>query len=286
MYAADWAKRLCPWVSLTIPICTLYPLYPDQELNVLLVLGLAAPTFLVAITAIWLLARRTEYTLVQFILDRTAFILLRFLWHTKAPCGLPLSQEQGAVIVANHRSSVDPFFIHLAAKRRVRWFVAREFFSNKLFGWFLHETGAIPTRRGGIDNVSVREAMKLLHEGKWVGVLPEGRINTSDQFMMPVRPGAALLARKANVPILPVYIQGAPFDGTVTGPFFMRAQVTIAVGELIYPSEFESDQEMIIAAVKAIARLAGQPDYNPTLAGKNWKPTPEELEQNQQSPED
>lgn len=272
-------------MSLTIPICTLYPLNSDQELNVLLVLGFIATTILVITTLIWLLARRTEYSIVQFLLDRTAFILLRFLWRTKAPNKLPLSLDQGAVIVANHRSSVDPFFIHLAAKRRVRWFVAREFFSNKLFGWFLHETGAIPTRRGGIDNASVREAVRLLHEGKWVGVLPEGRINTSDQFMMPVRPGAALLARKANVPILPVYIQGAPYNKTVTSPFFMRARVEITVGELIYPGEFESDQAMIIAAVQAIAQLAGQPEFEPSLAGKNWKPTPEELAQNH-SPSD
>ncbi|WP_338000649.1 lysophospholipid acyltransferase family protein [Bremerella sp. P1] len=262
------------------------PPNPDQELNVSLVLGLVVSTLLVAFTVLWLFARRTEYTIVQFLLDRTAFILLRFLWHTKAPYGLPLSEDQGAVIVANHRSSVDPFFIHLAAKRRVRWFVAREFFSNWFFGWFLNETGAIPTRRGGIDNASIREAVRLLHEGKWVGVLPEGRINTSDQFMMPVRPGAALLARKADVPILPVYIQGAPYNKTVTSPFFMRAQVQITVGDLIYPSDFESDKEMIVAAVKAIAQLAGQADYEPTLAGKKWKPTPEELAQNHQSPED
>lgn len=262
------------------------PPNPDQELNVLLVLGLAAPTFLVVIVVLWLFARRTEYTIVQFLLDRTAFILLRFLWRTKAPCGLPLSTDQGAVIVANHRSSVDPFFIHLAAKRRVRWFVAREFFGNWFFGWFLKETGAIPTRRGGIDNASIREAVRLLHEGKWVGVLPEGRINTSSQFMMPVRPGAALLSRKADVPILPVYIHGAPYNKTVTSPFFMRAQVEITVGELIYPSDFDSDKEMIVAAVKSIARLAGHPDYEPILAGKNWKPTAEELAQDQRSPDD
>lgn len=178
--------------------------------------------------------------------------------------------------MANHRSSVDPFFIHLAAKRRVRWFVAKEFFSNWFFGWFLYETGAIPTRRGGIDNASVREAVRLLHDGKWVGVLPEGRINLSDEFMMPVRPGAALLARKADVPILPVYIHGAPYNKTVTSPFFMRAQVQITVGELIYPADFDTDQAMIVAAVKGIAQLAGHPDYEPTLAGKNWKPSANE----------
>ncbi len=233
---------------------------------------------MVLLVLCWL-PKRTEYTLVQFLLDRTAFILLRLLWRTKAPCGLPLSRDQGAVIVANHRSSVDPFFIHLAAKRRVRWFVAREYFSNRLFGWFLRETGAIPTRRGGIDNASVREAARLLNNGIWVGVLPEGRINTTDEFMLPVRPGAALLARRANVPILPVYIDGAPFGKSVISPFFMPANVVITVGELLYPADFDSDKEMIAAATQEIARLAGHVDYQPQLAGRNWKPNPNEPNQ-------
>ncbi|WP_345092077.1 lysophospholipid acyltransferase family protein [Bremerella cremea] len=240
-------------------------------MNALHVLGIVALIGLAAFAAIWLLARRTEYTMVQYLLDRLAFILLRFVWKTKTPCGLPLSRTDGAVIVANHRSSVDPFFIHRAAKRRVRWMVAREYCENKWFGWFLYETGAIPTRRGGIDNASVREAVRLLQSGCWVGVLLEGRINQTDEVLLPVRPGAALLARKAGVPILPVYIEGAPFNGTVTSPFFMRATVDIYLGELIYPEAFDSDQAMILAAAKEIARLAGHPEFEPKLAGKQWK---------------
>lgn len=199
-------------------------------------------------------------------------ILLGNLWRTKSLCGFPLDHERGAVIVANHRSSIDPFLIHLIAGQLVSWMVAREFCESWLFGWFLRQARTIPTRRGGIDNTSIMEAVRLLKEGKWVGVLPEGRINMSDEFMLPVRPGAALLARKANVPIVPVYIDGAPYNKTVTSPFFMRANVTISIGQPIHPEDFESDQDLILAAVQAIARLANRPDFQPALAGRNWKP--------------
>lgn len=246
-------------------------------MNVLFVLGWIAVVILGLATLVGIQVRRTEYTLVQFFLDRIVFILLQFLWRTKTPAKLPLDRNKGGVIIANHRSSADPFFIHRAAKRRVRWMVAREFCERKVMGWFLNEFGAIPTRRGGIDNASIREAVHLLQNGSWVGVLPEGRINMTDQFMLPVRPGAALLARRAGVPIVPVYIEGAPFNETPISPFLMPAQVTIYVGEPIYPDAFDSDELMILAAVKEIAKLAGHPEFQPQLAGKNWKPTEEEV---------
>lgn len=246
-------------------------------MNVPFVLGWIAVAILFVAVLVGIQIRRTEYTFVQFILDRIVFILLQFLWRTKTPAKLPLARNKGGVIIANHRSSADPFFIHRAAKRRVRWMVAREYCERKVMGWFLEEFGAIPTRRGGIDNASVREAVTLLQKGQWVGVLPEGRINMTDEFMLPVRPGAALLARRAGVPIVPVYIEGAPFNGTPISPFLMPAKVTITVGEPLSPEAFDSDELMILAAVKEIAKLSGQPDFQPKLAGKNWKPTDEEV---------
>ena len=57
----------------------------------------------------------------------------------------------------------------------------------------------------------------------------------------------------------------------------MPAKVTITVGEPLSPEAFDSDELMILAAVKEIAKLSGQPDFQPKLAGKNWKPTDEEV---------
>ena len=43
-------------------------------------------------------------------------------------------------------------------------------------------------------------------EGELVGMFPEGRINTTDQLLLPGRSGAALIALKARAPVVPCYI--------------------------------------------------------------------------------
>jgi 1-acyl-sn-glycerol-3-phosphate acyltransferase len=208
-------------------------------------------------------------------------LLAKFLWRADVPNKLPPGCEKGAVIVANHRSSIDPFFIQLVPGRRVHWMVAAEYFSLSISGWFLRQTGAIPTRRGGVDTTATKTAIRLAQQGELVGMFPEGRINTTkDQFLLPVRPGAALVALRARVPMLPCYIEGSPYNGlNPWSPFFMRARVKLRFGEPIDLSEHydsgnerELAKELTLRAMKEIARLAGRNDFEPQLAGKNWMP--------------
>jgi 1-acyl-sn-glycerol-3-phosphate acyltransferase len=118
-------------------------------------------------------------------------------------------------------------------------------------------------------------AIRYAQEGELVGILPEGRINRTERFLLPGRPGAALIALKARVPVIPCYIQGAPYDGTTLGCVFMPAKVTVRIGEPIDVSEFygrEDEREVLEQVTRrllcAIAALAGQPDFQPELAGK------------------
>jgi 1-acyl-sn-glycerol-3-phosphate acyltransferase len=95
------------------------------------------------------------------------------------------------VIVANHRSSVDPFFIQVVAPRAVHWMVAREYCEHWAFRWFLRTCEVIPVSRGGIDTAATKQAIRLARGGGLIGMLPEGRINMTEEFMLPARPGAA-----------------------------------------------------------------------------------------------
>jgi 1-acyl-sn-glycerol-3-phosphate acyltransferase len=236
--------------------------------------------------ALWIAWRFycSPYTPVQTCLLWTDMLLAKILWRADVPKGLPAGCEKGAVIVANHRSSVDPFFIQLVPGRRVHWMVAAEYFSTPVAGWFLRQTGAIPTRRAGVDTTATKTAIRLAQQGELVGMFPEGRINTTqDQFLLPVRPGAALVALRAKVPMLPCYIEGAPYDGLKpTSPFFMRARVKVRFGDPIDLSNHNDSgnerhlaKELTLRVMKEIARLAGRDDFEPQLAGKNW--LPEEL---------
>ena len=240
---------------------------------------LLALLLLVAAGAVIYVARHSDYTVVQSALWLIAKVLVRTLWRTRVENRLPRLDGCGGVVICNHRSSVDPFFVQTSVYRVIHWMVAKEYFRLPFVGWFLRQATAIPVNRGGIDTASTRSAIRLVSEGGLVGMFPEGRINQTDKLMQSVRPGAILVALKGHGKILPCYIEGAPFKETVWSPFFMRARVRVRFGEPIDLSPYfgqEKDAQLVrrllIQAVQAIARLAGQEDFQVEVAGRRWKP--------------
>lgn len=249
-----------------------------------------AVVFLIAIIAapvawsVWR-TRRGSLTLVQAMLWRLAWLLVKFQWRARLPGQLPIPEGQGAIVVSNHRSSIDPFFIQVSTRRKVHYMVAREYCVHPAFGPLLRTCEVIPVGRGGVDTAATKTAIRLAQNGELVGMFPEGRINMTDELLLPGRPGVALIALKARVPILPCYIEGSPYNGTAWSPFLMRAKVRIRFGELIDISEYygrEQEEgvhaEIMLRCLKAVAELAGQPDFEPRMAGRNWKPTAEQIE--------
>lgn len=142
----------------------------------------------------------------------------------------------GAILIANHRCSVDPFFVQLISGRRVHWMVTAEYFRHALFGPILKSYEAIPTNRAGIDTASTRRAIEYAKAGRFVGMFPEGRINRSEAPLLSIRPGAAMVAIKAGVPLIPIWIEGAPRGWEVYSALFIPATVRVIVGR---PSRFE-----------------------------------------------
>lgn len=235
-----------------------------------------------AVGAVW----RSPYTPWQSLWYFANVLLARVLWRAQVPHTLPIPQYQGAVVVANHRSSVDPFFVQLAARRVVHWMVAKEYFRLPFIGLFLRTTQAIPTSRSGHDIGATRAAIRFAATGGVVGILPEGRINVTDQFLLPARPGAALIALSARVPVIPCYIEGAPYKRQPWGPLLMPARVRVVFGAPLDLSEYfgrEHDADVLhqltLRLMEEIARLAGRKDFRPRLAGRRWKATDAEFEQ-------
>jgi 1-acyl-sn-glycerol-3-phosphate acyltransferase len=153
--------------------------------------------------------------------------------------------KTGAILVANHRCSMDPFFVQLISGKRVHWMVAGEYFKHFLFGPLLRSYQAIPTNRAGVDTASTKRAIALAKSGRFVGMFPEGRINRTELPLLSIRPGAAIVAVRAGVPIVPIWIEGAPNGWEVYSALFTPAKVRIIVGR---PSRFsESAQESLQA---------------------------------------
>jgi 1-acyl-sn-glycerol-3-phosphate acyltransferase len=204
--------------------------------------------------------------------------LTRFLWRTTVQGSIELTPGQGAVIISNHRSSIDTLFLQQLIPRAIHYLIAREFVERRFIGWPLRVAGAIPVNRGGIDTAATRQAIRSAEAGEMIGIFPEGRINTTDALMLPGRPGAAMIALRARVPVIPCYIEGSPYGGHVLRPFITPARVKVRIGKPIDISEYAARadedgvlEEMTLRFMREIARLAGVEDFEPRIAGRRWK---------------
>lgn len=231
----------------------------------------------------WTCRRRTRYTLLQAALYVYVRIMVRGAWRAEISGPLPVADGQGAVIVCNHISGIDPGFIAMATHRPVHWMIAREFYQLPLVHWFSVTMGAIPVNRGGVDTASTKLAIRYAQAGELVGLFPEGRINETDRLLLPGRPGAALIALKARVPVIPCFLRGAPLGKNVFSPLFMIAHARLTVGRPIDLSEYHGRNgengilgEITRRFLVEIARLGGVEDYQAELAGRRWKPGMEE----------
>jgi 1-acyl-sn-glycerol-3-phosphate acyltransferase len=243
---------------------------------------------LAACAAAWigwiaLVLLRRPLTPMQNLLLLMNRLLTSLLWRTSAPKEVPLPPGRGGVIICNHRSSVDPFFVQRSTQRPIHWMVAREYVVHPALRWFLTTCEVIPVNRGGIDTTATRLALRYVRDGGVIGMFPEGRINTTDRLFISVRHGAALVAIKTRAIVLPCYLTGAPYGGTAWSPLLMPAKVSVQYGETIdaalYADRIEAGEdeaaltrELLIRSLKAIARLAGEEDFEPELAGRNWNP--------------
>ncbi len=179
--------------------------------------------------------RDSDYGIWESILYAPTYLLGRLLWRVQFKNEPPTEISSGALLVANHRSSVDPFFVQLAARRRVHWMVAKEYCDHAIFGPILSVFQVIPTNRSGMDTAATKHAVRLTRLGRLVGMFPEGRLNHTREPLLSIRSGAAMIAARSSVPIIPLFIQGSPYRKTVWSPLFIPGRVIITFGQPIHP---------------------------------------------------
>ncbi len=246
--------------------------------TVLLSYGVLCGAVLAWAAMIWGDFRRRHYSPAQYPIFLFNRLITRLLWRAEISGPLPVLPGQGAVIVCNHIGPIDPAFFALGIDRSVHWMVAREFVDMPVLNWFFRKVEAVPVGRGGIDTAATKLAIRYVQQGDLLGLFPEGRINDTERLLLPGRPGAALIALKARVPVIPCHISDSPYDGTTFGFLLMPARTRLRIGKPIDLSPYydrTSDRNVQVELTKLflreIARLGGVDKFEPELAGRNWK---------------
>jgi 1-acyl-sn-glycerol-3-phosphate acyltransferase len=120
--------------------------------------------------------------------------------------GVERVPEGPAILVANHESLIDPWFLGLVTRRPVRYMAKAELWSHAATRWAMEGFGAFPVSRGRGDRGAVDHGARLLAEGAVLGIFPQG--TCLPYRRRPWLRGAARLAISTGTPIVPVCIVG------------------------------------------------------------------------------
>ncbi|MEB3227284.1 MAG: lysophospholipid acyltransferase family protein [Synechocystis sp.] len=142
--------------------------------------------------------------------------------------------QGAALVVSNHASYFDPPFLSCAMARPVAFMAKEELFSVPLLGQAIRLYGAYPVKRGSGDRGALRAALGALKEGWLVGIFLEGT-RTEDGRIHDPKLGAAMIAAKAQVPLIPVGLIGVEQIFQAGSTFPHPVPLTIRIGEPIAP---------------------------------------------------
>ena len=138
------------------------------------------------------------------------------------------------VIAANHSSFLDPPMVAAAYRRRIRFLTLIDLFGNyRALDFALNTFEVIEVRRGAIPLRALRQALEHLAEGGVVAVFPEG--TRAWRFgEKPIALGAAWLALRAKVPLVPIAIAGTENVLGVDNKL-RRGRINVHVGPALHP---------------------------------------------------
>lgn len=160
-------------------------------------------------------------------------------------------------MAANHFSNVDPVVVGMTIGRPMRFLAVDELFGNSAaFDALTHWLGAIPLSRTRAPLGALRLALAELAAGGSVGVFPEG-VRVWVWGEIPPRRGAAWLARRAGVPLVPVMVAGTDQVMGRGGHRLSRSRVTAVVCEPILPGDHADDADPVGAMTEEWRRRVG-----------------------------
>jgi 1-acyl-sn-glycerol-3-phosphate acyltransferase len=177
------------------------------------------------------------YKVIKFVLTYP----LRFLCNmrVRGTENEPTTDQGAYLVIANHRTWADPIYLCCVLKHGQPHFMAKkELFRIPLLNLLIRALGAYPVNRGGADVGAIKHTIEMLKAGVCVGMFPQGhRYNKVDPRKTPVKTGAAMIALKAGVPVLPVFIK------VKNNKHFFLCRKEVIVGKPISIEEMNYDPE-------------------------------------------
>ncbi|MEM9565084.1 MAG: lysophospholipid acyltransferase family protein [Actinomycetota bacterium] len=194
-------------------------------------------------------APRLVYRALRLALSGVLRVLLRL-----SVTGREHMPATGGFVLApgGHRSILDTPLASQAGPRVLRYMGAETYFRIPGLGLFLRAMGGFPVERAMTDRLALRLSEEILRNGEPLVVFPEGT-RQEGPIVQPLKEGAAFLACRAGVPIVPVGIGGAARAMPKGARWIRPTKVTLIVGEPIHPPPRAEGERVKRSTVRAVS---------------------------------
>ncbi|MBC8126738.1 MAG: MFS transporter [Gloeobacteraceae cyanobacterium ES-bin-144] len=195
---------------------------------------------------------------------------MHMIYHIRVTHPERIPEKQGVLLLPNHVTYADAFFLSAACPRPIRFVMDEVFMTQRSIRIF---TGIFDTMTIRRDKPleAIREIIKALKQGDVVCLFPEGQLTRTGSLCVLQR-GFELIANKAGHPLIPVWCDGSwgSIFSFERNCFFRKLPrhipngISVAYGAVIPPEEsnLESVRDgMLTASSEAIERR---------FAGHGW----------------
>lgn len=183
-------------------------------------------------------------------------IVCRLIWRVEILDREKLPRSGAYVIAPVHRSNIDTLLAGCLTRRRIRFMGKDSLWKYRWSGALFSSLGAFPVHRGTPDREALRRSEEAVLEGEPVVLFPEGT-RQSGPKLHPLFEGAAFVAARAGVPLVPVGIGGSEWAMPKGSRRVNPVKVVMVVGDPIIPPARQEGERLPRRAVREMTdRLA------------------------------
>jgi len=193
------------------------------------------PFYNILMLFIWPLSRQLKHKLItsstyyfSFLLQHVARVKHRVIGRENIP-------KAPLLIVSNHQSAWETVTFNCIFSPIV-WIMKKEILSIPMFGWGARMASPIAIDRSrGEDALQqvFEQGKERFSQGFWICIFPEGT-RVKPGVRKPYKQGAAKLALRLDVPVVPV-AHNAGYYLPKNSFWFYPGEVTVIIGQPLYP---------------------------------------------------
>lgn len=208
------------------------------------------------------------------LIRRVGVAVIRLIYRIEVVHPERIPRSGGILLLPNHVTFADAFFITAASRRPVRFVMDHVFLSKRTIRGFVSIFQTVTIRRDQ-PREAIRITIDALKQGDVVCLFPEGQL-TRTGTLCELRRGFELIARKAGHPLVPMWCDGSwgSIFSFERGRFFKKSpyqlpyRLTFAFGEEIPPERADLTavrDGLLVASAAAISKRFESPSWESRL---------------------